>query len=169
MPDDQKASAPARKTRRAESYVLARGHVAYLKITGKAPEWQLMTATVGDATPPAQACADPARLVEAALIIGHDLQTQPTVQQDRFKREVATICTIVDDMGDDEHFQREMADLFLRFFEVYDRLGGELPEGAADPADLPCQILPLNGASEPVHFSCGSWLPGDGSTPAPQH
>ena len=169
---DQPASQPkprtTRKPARNESYVVARGNVAYLKIVGKAPEWQLLTATPTDSQPGFPACADQARLIAAALKIGEVIQTQPTLEQDRQRREQVNICTIVDHLNNDLNFQQEIADLFMRFFELYDHQPALLPSDHVDQVETGgvYQVLACDGQGKQADYRDGHWVRSAGPLPA---
>ena len=161
-PASQPITRAPRKPARNESYVVARGNVAYLKIIGKAPEWQLLTATASDGQPGFPACADQARLIAAALKIGEVIQTQPTLEKDKQRREQVNICTIVDHLNNDVHFQQEIADLFMRFFELYDNEPALLPSDEA-PGDAGVyQVLACDGQDKQADYVEGHWLRGAG-------
>jgi hypothetical protein len=164
---DHPASQPKprapRKPARSESYVVARGNVAYLKIVGKAPEWQLLTATASDDQPGFAACADQARLIAAALKIGEVIQTQPTLERDRQRREQVNICTIVDHLNNDAHFQQEIADLFMRFFELYDHQPALLPSDETE-AGSAYQVLACDGLGQQADYVDGHWVRGGAGT-----
>ena len=148
---------PARKPARNESYIVARGNVAYLKIIGKAPEWQLLTATASDSQPGFPACADQARLIAAALKIGEVIQTQPTLEKDKQRREQVNICTIVDHLNNDVHFQQEIADLFMRFFELYDNEPALQPSDETEAGGV-YQVLACDGQDKQADYMDGHWV-----------
>ncbi|ARU04034.1 hypothetical protein CCO03_04510 [Comamonas serinivorans] len=158
---DQPAPQPKprapRKPTRNERYVVARGNVAYLKVVGKAPEWQLLTATASDSQPGFPACADQARLMAAALKIGDVIQTQPTLEHDAQRHQQVNICSIVDHLNNDAHFQQEIADLFMRFFELYDHEPSHLPGDAADAGSV-YQVLACDGQDTQADYVDGHWL-----------
>lgn len=155
MPDSLIVESKNSGVNRQESYVVVRDHIAYLRIIGAEPEWKLMTATASEDDGSVQVCVNQEKLVEAALILGREIGTEPTVEKDRRKRHVVLICTIVDDQGNDQHFQKEVANLFHRFFEIYDEING-----ASCPNEV-YEILSLNAPGSDVYLRDGMWLCSD--------
>lgn len=146
-----------------ESYVVVRGRTAFLRILGAEPEWSLMTATADEDHGRIQVCADQRRLVEAALRLGAELGTAPTVERDWKDREYVKVCAIIRSLGEsDEAFDRENDRALERFFEIFDGLSKLCDRSIIERRNL-YQELALGDHGEDVYLSDGVWLSSDGA------
>ncbi|MGK2899593.1 MAG: hypothetical protein ACSLE9_13060 [Burkholderiaceae bacterium] len=146
-----------------ESYVVVRNRTAFLRVLGAEPEWSLMTATADEDHGRVLVCADQRRLVEAALRLGAELNTGPTVERDWKGREYVKVCVITRNPGEsDEAFDKDNKRAFGRFFEIFD----SLPRLSARPVVERRNLydeLALGDHGEDVYLSDGVWLGSDGS------
>lgn len=146
-----------------ESYIVTRGSKGFLRILGAEPEWSLMTATANEDDGRIQRCPDQLRLAEAALRLGTELKTEPRVERDWQGREYVKICVITQDAGQaQEAFDKENADLFRRFFEIYDQCANLINRGEDDMREL-YDTLSSDSDGGDVYLSDGLWLRSDGS------
>lgn len=106
-----------------ESYVVVRDRTAFLRILGAEPEWCLVTATADEDHGRVLVCLDRRRLIEAALRLGVELNTEPTVKRDWKGREYVKVCVITRESGEsDKAFDKENTRALGRFFEIFDGL-----------------------------------------------
>ncbi|RYZ79136.1 MAG: hypothetical protein EOP06_27760 [Proteobacteria bacterium] len=146
-----------------ESYVVVRNRTAFLRVLGAEPEWSLMTATADEDHGRVLACADQRRLVEAALRLGAELNTGPTVERDCKGREYVKVCTITRNPGEsDEAFNKDNKRAFERFFDIFDRLPKLIDRPVVERRNL-YDELALGDQGEDVYLSDGVWLSSDGS------
>ena len=146
-----------------ESYVVARNRTSFLRVLGDEPKWELMTATASEDHGRIAVCADQRRVVESALRLGAELDTQPRVEKDRVGREYVKICVITRDSGqDDKDFDEEKLRLFRRFFEIYDGYKDPVSRGGHEMRDLYDAIATHEEGGD-VYLSDGVWLSSDGS------
>lgn len=146
-----------------ESYIVARGSTGFLRVLGAEPAWSLMTATADEDHGLIQRCPDQLRLVEAALRLGAELATEPRVERDWLGREYVKICVITRAAGEtQEHFEEENADLFRRFFELYDSCTDLKARNEDDMRQLYDALAPDDEGGD-VYLSDGVWLGSDGS------
>ncbi|WP_133698746.1 hypothetical protein [Roseateles toxinivorans] len=146
-----------------ESFVVVRNRTAFLRVLGAEPEWSLMTATADEDHGRVLACADQRRLVEAALRLGAELNTRPTVERDRKGREYVKVCVITRDPGQsDEAFDKDNQRAFGRFFEIFDSLPRLNDRPVVERRNL-YDELALGDHGEDVYLSDGVWLGSDGS------
>lgn len=146
-----------------ESYVVVRNRTVFLRILGADPKWFLMTATADEDHGRVLVCTDQRRLIEAALRLGAELNTGPTVERDWKGREYVKVCVITRESGEsDGAFDEENGRALGRFFEIYDNL----PKLCSRPIDERCNLydeLALDEQGEDVYLSDGVWLSSDGS------
>jgi len=146
-----------------ESYVVVRNRTAFLRILGTEPEWSLMTATADEDHGRVLVCLDQRRLIEAALRLGVELNTEPTVKRDWKGREYVKVCFITRNCGEhDEAFDKESTRAFVRFFEIFDGLQRLSDRPIVERRNLYDQ-LDLGDSGEDVYLSDGVWLSSDGS------
>lgn len=146
-----------------ESYVVVRGKTSFLRILGCEPEWELMTATASEDHGPIRVCGNQRRLVEAALRLGVELETKPKVEKDWIKREYVKICGIRQDPGqDDANFNKELRELFEKFFAYYDDYQDPSIRGSDEMQEL-YEVLATDDQGGDVYLSDGVWLSFDGS------
>ncbi len=146
-----------------ESYVVVRNAVSFLRILGREPEWELMTATASEDHGHIAVCAHQRRLVASALRLGVELDTKPQVEKDRLGREYVKICVITREPGgSDEDFQNENAALFRRFFEIFDSYR-DLDSRVGDNMRNLYDDLAIDDQGGDVYLSDGVWLSSDGS------
>ncbi|MFL1802954.1 hypothetical protein ACJW8F_16370 [Plesiomonas shigelloides] len=146
-----------------ESYVIIRDKTSFLRILGCEPEWELMTATASEDHGRIKVCGNQRRLVEAALRLGAELGTQPTVEKDWIKREYVKICRIYQAPDlDDKAFNKELQDLFEKFFSYYDDYQEPSIRGNKEMQEL-YDMLAIDDQNCDVYLSDGVWLRSDGS------
>lgn len=146
-----------------ESYVVVRNRMSFLRVLGSEPEWSLMTATASEDHGGIEVCSDQSRLIESALRLGAELNTNPRVERDRAGREYVKVCVITREAAEsDEVFNRENSNLFTRFFGIYDSLEnrGRRPE---DEMRELYHALAINNDGDAIYLSDGVWLSRDGS------
>ena len=99
-----------------ESYVVVRNRTVFLRILGADPKWFLMTATADEDHGRVLVCTDQRRLIEAALRLGAELNTGPTVERDWKGREYVKVCVITRESGEsDGAFDEENGRALGRF------------------------------------------------------
>jgi hypothetical protein len=104
-----------------ESYIVMRDETSFLRILGKEPKWEVITATASEDHGQVQVCKDQRRLMQSALRLCEELKTEPRVGRDRLNREYVSICVITREQEQSEEtFDKENLMLFRRFFEIYD-------------------------------------------------
>lgn len=146
-----------------EGYIVTRGSTGFLRVLGVEPQWSLMTATAGEDHGRIRRSPDQLRLVEAALRLGGEIETEPSVEKDRQGREYVKICVITRDVGQaQDEFDKENADLFRRFFEIYDECTDLRTRGEDDMREL-YGALSSDDEGGDVYLSDGVWLRSDGS------
>ncbi|MDR2332497.1 MAG: hypothetical protein LBE61_03325 [Burkholderiaceae bacterium] len=146
-----------------ESYVVVRCQTAFLRILGNEPKWKLMTATADEDHGLILVCADRRRLVEAALRLGLELNTRPTVENDWKGREYVLIAAITRESGEsDEAFNKENDRVLRRFFEIFDGLP-KLSERTIVERQNLYEELAVGDHGEEIYLSDGVWLSNDGS------
>jgi glycine/D-amino acid oxidase-like deaminating enzyme len=146
-----------------EGYIVTRGNTGFLRVLGAEPQWSLMTATADEDHRHIRRCPDQLRLVEAALRLGREIKTEPRVERDRQGREYVKICVINRDAGQaQDEFDKENADLFRRFFEIYDECTDLRTRGENDMREL-YDALTSDDDGGDVYLSDGVWLRRDGS------
>lgn len=146
-----------------ESYIVTQGRTGFLRILGAEPEWSLMTATADEDHGRIQRCPDQLRLVEAALRLGTELETEPRVERDWQGREYVKICVITRDAGQaQDDLEKKIEDLFIRFFEIYDECTDLRTRGEDDMREL-YDALSSDDDGGDVYLSDGVWLRSDGS------
>lgn len=146
-----------------ESYVVLRNRTTFLRILGAEPEWSLMTATADEDHGRVLVCSDQRRLIEAALRLGVELNTGPTVERDWKGREYVKICVITRESGEsDEAFDKENTRALGRFFEIFDALPKLSNRPIVERRNL-YDELALGDCGEDIYLSDGVWLSSDGS------
>jgi hypothetical protein len=146
-----------------EGYIVTRGSTGFLRVLGAEPQWSLMTATADEDHGRIRRCPDQLRLVEAALRLGGEIKTEPSVERDWQGREYIKICVINRDVGQaQDDFDKENADLFRRFFEIYDECTDLRTRGEDDMRGL-YEALSSDDEGGDVYLSDGVWLRSDGS------
>ena len=146
-----------------ENYIVARNDVAYLRIVGGSPFWEVMTATADEDHGAIRACPYQSRLREAARRLGTELNVEPGERQDWLAREYIVICRLNLSDRPDESLadQAELTDLCARFFETYDELQDSAEDARNEMRDLYTALTDPHGGD--VYLSDGVWLSSDGS------
>ncbi|HHQ4563310.1 TPA: hypothetical protein ACSP13_002827 [Aeromonas veronii] len=146
-----------------ESYVVVRGKTSFLRILGCEPEWELMTATANEDHSGILVCSNQLRLVEAALRLGAELGTEPSVEKDRLNREYVKICGLKQDPDrSDEMFEKELLVVFDKFFAYYDNYQDCSKRGYDEMKNL-YDALATDYQGGDIYLSDGVWLSSDGS------
>lgn len=146
-----------------ESYVVVRDQTAFLRILGAEPEWSLMTATADEDHGRVLVCRDRRRLVEAALRLGAELNTAPSVERDWKDREYVKVAVITRNIGEsNDAFDKENDRAIGRFFEIFDGLPRLSDRPIVERRNL-YDELALGDIGEDVYLSDGVWLRSDGS------
>lgn len=146
-----------------DSYVVVRGKISFLRMLGCVPEWELMTATASEDHGCIRVCGDQRRLVEAALRLGAELGTKPTVEKDWIEREYVKICSIRFNPGQDvANFIKELGELLEKFFAYYDEYQDLSICGDDEMQEL-YDVLAIDDQGGDVYLSDGVWLSSDGS------
>jgi len=146
-----------------ESYVVTRGATSFLRVLGREPAWELMTATASEDHGRVRVCADRRRLVKSAFRLGVELGTDPVGDRDRAGREYVRICVINRESGESqEAFENEHAVVFRRFFEIFDE-SENVECGAGDDMREVYDALAADDQGSDVYLSDGVWLSSDGS------
>lgn len=143
-----------------ESLLVVRNNVSYLRILGKEPQWEVMTATASEDDGGIQVCRDRIRLVESAIRLCHAMKMDPNNLRDRHGREYVKICIIVREDHDTDT-ERELIGVIERFFQEFDT-GPQPPGHASDMVDI-YESISHGGDGEDVYLSDGVWLSRDGS------
>ena len=90
-----------------ESYIVVRDQTGFLRILGNDPQWELMTATASEDHGRIKVCPNRLGLVESALRLGTELETNPSIERDWAGREYVKICMISQDKNqDDKEFNK---------------------------------------------------------------
>lgn len=146
-----------------ESYVVVRDRTAFLRILGAEPEWSLMTATADEDHGRVLVCRDHRRLIEAALRLGAELNTRPSVERDWKGREYVKVAVITRNFGESsEAFDQENDRAIGRFFEIFDGLLSLSDRPVVERRNL-YNDLAQGDIGEDVYLSDGVWLSSDGS------
>lgn len=145
-----------------EGYVVVRNGVAFLRILGGEPAWNLMTATADEDHGRIVVCPDRMRLVQSALRLCNELGgAAPRVETDLVGREYVKICTITREPGEsDGAFHAANDELLTRFFEIFD--SHDASSGGREMRELYDALAPGEHGEE-VYLSDGVWLASDGS------
>ena len=146
-----------------DSYVVTRSKTSFLRLLGKHPAWELMTATASEDRGSIRVCADQRRLIEAALRASTELGgTQPRVEKDWVGREYVKLCALSQEPGEsDDLVKSQLNAIIARFFHFYDHHESPTERGRDDMRFLYDALLVENG--EDVYLSDGVWLGSDGS------
>lgn len=146
-----------------ESYVVMRDRTAFLRILGADPEWSLMTATADEDHGRVLVCSDQRRLIETALRLGVELNTEPTVKRDWKGREYVKVCVITRNSDEsDEVFDNENTRALGRFFEIFDSLPRLSDRPIVERRNF-YDELSLDDSGGDLYLSDGVWLSSDGS------
>ncbi|HPZ14794.1 MAG TPA: hypothetical protein PLK04_11260 [Bacillota bacterium] len=146
-----------------ESYVVVREKTSYLRLLGRDPRWDLVTATASEDNGRIKVCNDKLRLVESALRLGAELESKPTVEKDWMGREYVTICVVFKKPGQEQVSLLEgLTTLLTRFFKIYDDHHPLKSRSGDEMRELYSSIATNNQGND-VYLSDGVWLSGDGS------
>lgn len=122
-----------------------------------------MTATADEDHGRVLVCQDQRRLVEAALRLGTELNTGPSVERDWKGREYVKVAVITRNPGESsESFDKENDRAIERFFEIFDALPRLSDRPVVERRNL-YDELALGDMGEDVYLSDGVWLSSDGS------
>ncbi|WP_157696584.1 hypothetical protein [Porphyrobacter sp. CACIAM 03H1] len=147
-----------------ESHIVGRGDQVYLRILGKQPTWQVMTATAGEDDGTVGAVSDRAALVEAAFKIGHRRQTQPVAKRDLKGRDYVLICELHQRKEEsDDQLNEELHEFISEFFCVFDEREAEDPHLREELIEI-YRALSSEFDGEDIYLSDGVWLSSDGFT-----
>ena len=147
----------------SENYIVARDDVAYLRIVGGSPFWEVMTATADEDHGAIRACPYQSRLREAARRLGTELNLEPGERQDWLAREYVVICrlNLSERPNDSLADLAELTELCARFFETYDELQEPAEDARNEMRDLYRALADPHDSN--VYLSDGVWLSSDGS------
>lgn len=146
-----------------ESYIVTRGRTSFLRILGKHPCYQLVTATASEDRRHFLVCQDKSRLISAAWKFGLELKTQPTRKQDMLGREYVYICDINIKPGGDSKEDSEILHGTLdRFFQIYDSREVDSPVHLNEMKEI-YQAISSDDSGNDIYLSDGVWLGSDGS------
>lgn len=146
-----------------ERYIVTRGRTGYLRIVGDEPQWLLMTATADEDDGRIRRCSDQLRLVEAAMRLGKELNTAPTLEKDWLGREYVKIGLITrDSVQTPDEFENENNAAIIRFFELFDQCTDLRTRGNDEMRKLYDEFS-LDNEGGDVYLSDGVWLSSDGS------
>ena len=146
-----------------ESYIVTRGRTSFLRIIGKHPSYQLMTATASEDRRQFLVCRDKSRLISAAWKFGLELNTQPTTKQDTSGREYVYICDINIKPGSDSREDSEVLHSALeRFFQIYDSREADSPVHLSEMKEI-YQAICSDDSGNDIYLSDGVWLGSDGT------
>lgn len=147
----------------AESYIIGRGDQVYLRMLGKAPVWQIMTATASEDDGGPAVVSDRIRLVKAAFQIGHRRNTNPFAKKDWKGREYVQICELHrDDETTHEALIGELEGFTREFFDIFDQYGVVEVQARDEMIDV-YHSLSDDDLGEDIYLSDGVWLSSDGS------
>jgi hypothetical protein len=145
-----------------ESYIVVRNGTSFLRVLGRDPHWQLMTATASEDDGAARVCRNQIRLTEAALRLGAELGTGPKVQKDRVGREYVKICNLECPAGRAEEFDDAVNECLSRFFSIFDGCRDVKDQDADEMREL-YDMLAAGEHGGDVYLSDGLWLSSDGA------
>lgn len=145
-----------------DSYVVTCSKTSYLRLLGKHPVWELMTATASEDKGSVRVCLDKRRLIEAALRTSIGLGAEkPKVDVDWPGREYVKICTVSQDPSEsDELVRSQLNAVIKRFFHFYNNHTPLGKRGEEEMQFLYKEMFVEN--SEDVYLSDGLWLSADG-------
>lgn len=145
-----------------DSYVVTRTKTSFLRLLGKKPTFELMTATANEDTSDIRVCLDQRRLIEAALHTSKQFGMLPGVKADRFGREYVKICTISREAGESEEFvYSQLNEVIECFFDFYDNHKSLDVKCEEEMQCLYDELVVDDG--EDVYLGDGVWLSSDGS------
>ena len=148
----------------AESYIVRRGRVVFLRLLGGPLNFELMTATAGEDRKNLSVCSDQSRLLEAARMTAAEFNFDATEAKDRFGRPFVKFWAFSFETEDTirDEAQAYLEKIALKFFEIFDALH------QADAKDSDLQQLYSDLATDDlggdVYLSDGIWLSQDGNT-----
>ena len=146
-----------------ESFIVGRGTQVFLRILGKEPKWQIMTATASEDDGRLQVCSNRSKLVQAAFVFGYRHNTEPVSKRDWKNREYVLICNLEQKNSITEsEFNQLFATFIEEFFVVFD----EFADAQHDSRDEMIEIyesLSDSDMGDGVYLSDGVWLASDGS------
>lgn len=146
-----------------ESYIVVRDQTGFLRILGNDPQWELMTATASEDHGRIKVCPNRLGLVESALRLGTELETNPSIERDWAGREYVKICMISQDKNqDDKEFNNELSAVLSKFFEIYDSYTDVRSRTREEMIGL-YNELSADDLEGEVYLSDGVWLGRDGS------
>lgn len=151
-----------------ESYIVVRGQVSYLRVLGREPLWEVMTATASEDDRTFTVCSERSRLIGTAIKLCGELQFRGLQKKDVVGRDYVKICAIRRD--DKREPLDELAEIANRYFELFDEAGshdlnedkGGGSSAATDMQELYDAISSSN-KGEDVYLTDGVWLASDGS------
>lgn len=141
-----------------ESYVIVRGKTSFLRILGKDPHYELMTATASEDNRRIKVCSNQIQLIESALRLALELKIKPLVEYDWKKREYVKICSFT--IENDEEILTE--EIPSRFFEIFDNYIDIQRRAKEEMIEL-YNSLAIDDSGEAVYLSDGVYLSSDGS------
>jgi len=145
-----------------ESYVVTRGRTSFLRIIGEDPSYLIMTATASEDNGEFVVCKDKVRLISAALQLGAELGTGPSLSKDRSRREFALICELNLNSGKTAKDYVELDGALSKFFEFYDTSDPSKSEQVNEMREI-YQSFAQDDSGDDVYLSDGVWLSSDGS------
>jgi hypothetical protein len=145
----------------AESYVVGRNGISYLRVLGDEPRWEIMTATASEDDGSTEVCDDRPRLIEAAIrLCQHWGLKNFQTKKDTFDRDYIKLCIIVRD-GESEPLD-DLIKLAEEFFILFDGLADDGSQGPDEMVGM-YEAISSGSEGEDVYLSDGVWLSSDGS------
>ena len=145
-----------------ESYIVGRKDQVFLRILGRDPYWEIMTATASEDNGQIKVYPDRARLIETAYKIGHRRETSPFSKLDLRNREYVLICTLEREEGEtDEVLNRDLKQFSDEFFATLDE--DRDANRARDEMIEIYRSLSDEDFGADIYLSDGVWLSSDGS------
>ncbi len=144
--------------RSEDNLIVGRVDEIFLRILGKDPSWEIMTATAGDDKSDYRLASDRIAVIAAACRTSQEFDVNPSQHFDVKKREYIKICTF--DMLPDEpswELRRQLTGVIDVFFAFYDEYQESRATPSSELANIYRQISD-DGEGDDIYLSDGVWL-----------
>lgn len=147
-----------------ESFIVERGGHVFLRLLGKEPVWEIMTATAGEDSNIFTVCPDQLRLIETARAICVKRDFDPTVKIDWAGREYVKMADLLRRDGEtDGELSESLHEFIDEFFDLFDAYRSIDCRARDEMIDL-YDVLSNDDLGGDVYLGDGVWLTRDGST-----
>jgi hypothetical protein len=104
-----------------EQFIVGRGNLSFLRIWGKEPHWEMVTATAGEDDGTVHVFPDRELLNHIACEFARSINKAPILKKDRFGRSYVKIGALKQQVHEpDDKFNHYLGSLIRQFFDVFD-------------------------------------------------